>query len=167
MSDLACLKYGQRFTVAIPVGYDGHMAYAIDISAILAKTLQRFSTLNPHQLAGHVANLDFWLAEVQHATRLIDQYRIRFEAMKSAQMDEANKRGTEEWSLAYDDVISSRAAPPKRVPDTELHAARRELIDSAYRFLLRCHKSGMLDEAAFRAAVQSAGTSVDPADLAK
>jgi hypothetical protein len=145
------------------------MAYAIDISVILAKTLQKFSTLNPHQLAGQTANLDFWLAEVQHATRVIDEYKARFETMKSAQMDEASKRGTQEWPLAYayEDVIPSSASPPKRIPHTELQAARRELIDSAYRFLLRCHKAGILDETAFLAAVQSAGTSVDPADLSK
>ena len=37
------------------------MSYSSDIASILAEQLARFVTLNPHQLAGHVPNLDFWL----------------------------------------------------------------------------------------------------------
>jgi hypothetical protein len=142
------------------------MAYTIDVSKVLAEVLQRFATLNPHQLAGQAANLDFWLAEIQHSTRLIDGYRTRFEAMQSAQVKEAQARRTIEWPAGDSEFVST-ASRPKPIPHEQLQAARRELVDSAYGFLLRCYRAGLLDEEAFRKAAASAGTSVDPADIAK
>lgn len=140
------------------------MAYAIDVSKILADTLQRFSTLNPHQLAGHLANLDFWLTEIAHSTSLIDAYRKRFEAMKSAQAKEARNRRTDVPGVEDETFL---ATPPKSVPDGQLKAARAELLDAAYKFLIRCHKTDLLDEQALRKALASIGTGVDPNDIAK
>ena len=40
------------------------MSYSTDIAKLVAGQLSRFVTLNRHQLAGQVANLDFWLAQV-------------------------------------------------------------------------------------------------------
>jgi hypothetical protein len=42
------------------------MPYSSDIAMLLAEQLAKFATLNRHQLAGQVANIDFWLGEVRH-----------------------------------------------------------------------------------------------------
>jgi hypothetical protein len=49
----------------------------------------------------------------------------------------------------------------------QLQEARRELIDAAYEFLRRCYKCDLLNEDAFKKALSSIGTTVDPADLAR
>ncbi len=48
------------------------MAYSSDITKILTDQITKFVTLNRHQLAGHVANLDFWTGEVRHCLNVID-----------------------------------------------------------------------------------------------
>ena len=60
------------------------MSYSTEISKTLTETLGRFATLNPHQLAGHVANLDFWLGETKHCINVLEGYRKRFEVMAGA-----------------------------------------------------------------------------------
>jgi len=61
------------------------VAYSSDIAKTLTQQLTRFVTLNRHQLAGHVANLDFWMAEVRHCFEVIDGYGQRFNRMKKAE----------------------------------------------------------------------------------
>jgi hypothetical protein len=48
------------------------MAYSSDITKTLTLQIRKFVTLNRHQLAGQVANLDFWLAKVRHCLDVID-----------------------------------------------------------------------------------------------
>lgn len=54
------------------------MAYSSDITKTLTVQVTKFVTLNRHQLAGHVANLGFWVAEVRHCLDVIDGYNRRF-----------------------------------------------------------------------------------------
>jgi hypothetical protein len=61
------------------------MAYSSDITKTLTAQITKFVTLNRHQLAGHVANLDFWVAEDRHCLDVIDGYDRRFEQMKTGQ----------------------------------------------------------------------------------
>ncbi len=56
--------------------------------------MARFVTLNTHQLAGHVANLDFWVSEARHALEVIDGYEPRFRRMKAGQDQHVAERGT-------------------------------------------------------------------------
>jgi hypothetical protein len=39
------------------------MAYSSDITKTLTLQIRKFVTLNRHQLAGQVANLDFWVGK--------------------------------------------------------------------------------------------------------
>ncbi len=142
------------------------MAYALEVSKILADTLRKLATLNPHQLAGHVANLDFWLGEVKHGTQLLDDYHKRFETMKSAQTKAAKERRTIEFTLD-DDRFTSGPVVPRSVPHAQLKSARFELMEAAYGFLVRCYKSGLLDQDSLERAAQSIGTSIDSDDLVK
>lgn len=117
------------------------MAYSSDMAKLLAQQLNRLVTLKKHQLAGHFANLDFWLDEVKHCQAVIDGYRARFEHLRH-----------------HDPRIP-------RVPDREIESTRHELREAAYRFLIRCHHEGLLDEAALRQAADQLDIGVDLADV--
>ena len=146
------------------------MSYSTEISKTLTDTLARFATLNPHQLAGHVANLDFWLAEARHSVEVIEGYKKRFEAMKAAQMKYVAENHTLEYHYICKDYCpicakGTPAAPPKRVPHGALNDALRALRDAAYQFLLQCYKTGFIDQARLRDAADSIGTGIDLRDL--
>ncbi len=132
---------------------------------MLAEQLGRLATLNRHQLAGHVANLDFWLGEVRHCLEVIDTYGQRFKRLKSAQNTHVSAHGTIEFSLEDPCCTQSAPEPPRRVPHAELQQARRTLTDAMYRFLLRCHREDLLDEAAVRSSCSDLGRGIDPKDL--
>lgn len=146
------------------------MSYSTEIAEALTQTLARFATLNPHQLAGHVANLDFWLAETRHCVDVIEGYNKRFEGMKAAHVRYAAERQTLEYHYICEDYCpicgkGTPVAPPKRVPHGALNGALRELRDAAYHFLVRSYKAGFIDEARLREAADSIGTGVDVSDL--
>jgi len=63
------------------------MSYSTGLAKILTNNLTRFATLNAHQLDGHAANLDFWLAESRHCIDVIDRYAKRFATMKAVQLE--------------------------------------------------------------------------------
>ena len=146
------------------------MSYSAEICRTLRETLDRFVTLNPHQLAGHVANLDFWLAEVRHCSDVVEGHRDRFEAMKAAQMRYVDDKHTTE--IHFDTVCEcpdcsprERAEPPKRIPKEQLMDSLRNLRDTTYRLLVRCYHAGFIDEARFRQSAESVGTGIDVSDL--
>ena len=58
-------------------------------------------------------------------------------------------------------------SPPTRMPSQELQESRKELVDSAYYFLLRCYRIKLLDEKMLDQKCNNIGTSVDPTDLGK
>jgi hypothetical protein len=124
------------------------------MAKLVADQLSRFVTLNRHQLAGQVANLDFWLAQVRHALAGIDEYGARFVRMQGAQEHYVALHGTTEFALGAEDYTpQSRPAPPRRVPDRELRQARRALVEAARRFLERCRAEGLVAGAAMSAAL--------------
>ena len=125
----------------------------------------RFATLNPHQLAGHVANLDFWADEITHCLRVIDQYNSRFDCLAAAQGSYVSAHNTIEFSSVDPCCTERPAARPKRIPDRERQNTRRELCDVFYRFIVRCCNAGLIDEAAVFAQCKRHDISVDPHDL--
>lgn len=133
------------------------MAYSCDIAKLLAEQLAKFVTLNRHQLAGHVGNLDFWLAEVRHALDVIDGYSQRFRQLKAGWTQYVAEHKTAEFSLRDPDGIERPAAPPRPVPDGDLRDARRLLRENAHRFLTRCCREGLISEATLRSSCESLG----------
>ena len=129
------------------------MSFSTDIAKLVADQLSRFVTLNPHQLAGQVENLDFWLAEVRHALAVIDEYGVRFVRLHAAQ----------EQFVAAHNVTASKIGPAgvterpppavRRIPDRELRQARRALVESATKFLERCRSEGLVADAVVSAAL--------------
>jgi len=147
------------------------MAYTLDQADAVAIQLEKFATSYAHHLVGQFANLEFWLDEVSHALKVIDDYSRRFDRMKDAQRA---------WVKAHRTVVSSghcpfcggkcefesgKPEPPTRLPSREVDEARRRLQDAAYHFLLRCFRAGLQDKASLKKLCEKVGTSVDPADV--
>lgn len=141
------------------------MAYSSDIVKILTGQLTKFATLNRHQLVGQVANLDFWIAEVRHCFSVIDGYQARFERLKATQTKYVSEHQTIEFDLRDPCCVRGSAAPPRRVPQTELREARRSLTDAVYHFLVRCFREGLIEEATLRRERDKLGIDVEATDL--
>ena len=131
---------------------------------LVTAQLAKFATLNRHQLAGHVANLDFWLAEARHCVDVIDGYRPRFERLKAAQAAHVAKHRTIEFDPS-EPQIRGRAAQPKSVPDHELKESRRAVRDAAYRFLVRSYNEELIDDETLRRECQGLKINIEGADL--
>jgi hypothetical protein len=128
------------------------MPFSTDLALLVASQLSRFVTLNRHQLAGQVANLDFWLDQVRNGLAAIDGYGKRFHQMKVAQTKHVKEHHTTEFSLDDPCCTQGMPAPPRKVPEQELQAARQALCDATRRFLRRCTKDGLIPDATLREA---------------
>lgn len=130
------------------------MSFSTDMAKQVVGQLSRFVTLNRHQLAGQVANLDFWLAQVRHALAGIDGYGVRFVRMHAVQEQYVGQHGTIEFALGVED-FTPRTSPaaPRRVPDRELQQARRALVEAVTRLLERCRAERLIADAAVSAAL--------------
>ena len=140
------------------------MAYSSDIADVVASQLDRLSKLHPHQLVGHVANLDFWLSEVRHCQNVIDSYHARFERMKTAQTNYVSEHGTK-VAHPFPECGPTTPEKPRRVPDEELQSSRRQLRDAFYRFLIRGYRERLIDEALLRRTADAVDLGIDLADL--
>jgi hypothetical protein len=140
------------------------MAYSQNVALRLADQLNRFVTLNRHQLAGQVANLEFWLAEVRHAIGVIDGYEARFRRLRAAQQTYVDEHQTEEF-WKDEPTLRVRADPPRRVPHAGLQEARRSLTEATYRFLIRCHRDRLISEDQLRAVCRGLDIGVEVTDL--
>src|SRR5262249_14826626 len=133
------------------------MSFSTDLAGLVANQLSRFVTLNRHQLAGQVANLDFWLDQVRHAMAFIDGYGVRFIRMEGAQERYVVAHGTTEFVLEVDYPVERKASPPHRIPDRELQKARRTLTEAVTRFLERCLRDDLISESQMTTALEALG----------
>jgi hypothetical protein len=150
------------------------MSYSSQIADLLAAQLTKFATLNRHQLAGQVANLDFWLTEVRHCLAMLDGYRDRFHRMREAQESYVERKATVEFprSMKLNDRESDHEGMkrPERlrpVNDKELQQSRVNLCDAAYGFLVRCCNEGLISESVLRASCGALGIGVESRDINK
>jgi hypothetical protein len=127
------------------------------MAELVANQLSRFVTLNPHQLAGQVANLDFWLSQVRHALEVMDGYGVRFVRMDAAQKQYVATHETTLSEIGPAGVTARRPPPPRRIPDRELQKARRALVDATCRFLERCRYDGLITESQLSAELKRLG----------
>jgi hypothetical protein len=137
------------------------------MAKLVADQVSRFVTLNRYQLAGQVANLDFWMAQVRHCLGVVDGYGRRFRLQQEAQQRHVAEFHTIEFDLDDPCCTQGKPAPPRKVPDRDLKRARVALTEATRRLLIRCHRAGFLDAAAFRKACEDSAIGFDPADLAK
>ena len=125
------------------------MSYSIAKATVIAEQLRRLSTQHAHQLAGHVSNLAFWMAEAQAAVVVIQDYPARFRRLRDAQVAWVRSRDTKVpfyCPLCEGECEFSPATPqgPHRIPSEQLAAARAEVRQAAAQFLLRLLRSGMI-----------------------
>jgi hypothetical protein len=139
-------------------------AYSSDLANLLTGQLTKFTTLNRHQLAGQVANLDFWLAEARHSLEVLDGYPFRFELLRAAQTEYVQQHHTIDFCLD-DPYLKSTAAKPIRIRDEDRSGPRRELCDAVYRMLLRCFRERLIDESRLRRACAALEIGVESRDI--
>lgn len=140
------------------------MSFSEQIAKTVAEQLERFVTLNSYQLAGHLANLDFWLAQAKNALDVIDGYELRFQELKSGQESYIAKHKTTTWRMG-DPEFASPPGPPRRVPSSELREARRAVVDAVYHFLIRLFNDGLIPESTLRKLCKDLDIGIDPTDL--
>ena len=63
------------------------MTYTSTVCEALIETLDKSATLDPSQLAGYVADLDFWTEEIDRCFKMLDGYRQRFDRIAIASAD--------------------------------------------------------------------------------
>jgi hypothetical protein len=141
------------------------MAYLIELSSVLTGTLEKFATLNRHQLAGHVANFDFWRKETLHCLAVVDDYHHRFDRMKTAQTKHAAEHHTVQFSLDDPCCTGAPASPPRRVADAEIKSARRALCDAFYRFIVRCYNDRLIERSVLEDTSRSLNIGIAAGDL--
>jgi hypothetical protein len=140
------------------------MSFSENMAKVVADQLARFVTLNRHQLAGHVANLDFWIAQARHALDVIDRYEERFRRLKAAQSAYVAEHQTMTYRRT-DPEIRWAADSPRRVAHAALREARRSVTEATYRFLVRCCYDGLIPESRLRAICNSLDIGVEASDL--
>jgi hypothetical protein len=111
----------------------------------LAEVLTRAAGGTRDRLAGYVANFDFWVDEATHCLELIRRYDERFERFQEAQHRVASG-GPLRW-----DERSGWNPPPadvkRSVSWNDRKEARRKVVGAMSKFLNRCAKEGLIDEA--------------------
>jgi hypothetical protein len=152
------------------------MAYVIEIADAVAKTVGKFASLNAHQLAGHIANLEFWQAQVKHALDVIDGYDRRQNARIRAQQQHIGQHDTRSFTaeelINYrefpgDPSEDLRSAEPDRyaIGKEELKAKRREVNDAFYYFIRRCHSEGLLFKDTAKRTLDDCGIGMESGDF--
>jgi hypothetical protein len=140
------------------------MAYSLEVCELLTKQIEKFVSLNRHQIAGHIANIEFWSNEVRHALILIDGYRERFAKMSSAQNQYVTQNKVIEYDL-NEPYIRGRATPPVRLDKNAQTQGRQQLVGTWRRFVLRCFREGMLSEDDAQKVCEPIGVSLEPSDF--
>jgi hypothetical protein len=125
----------------IPVPYIEH------ICTPLIETLSHSAGLPANQLAGHAANLDFWISEARHCLTVIDGYQERFDRLRTGQAEYEKEH----------DVVGMTPPLRRGAKDQKRKELRRVVCESVERFLARCHREGLLSERDLEAALASLG----------
>ena len=144
--------------------------YSIARAELIAEQIGRFATQHLHQLAGHHANLGFWIAEAAAAVRTIDDYQRRFRQLRDAQLAWVGEHGTKvtrNCPVCRGPCEFGPQTPdrPQRVPSEDLNAAREALRRAVRQFLVRLHRAGFMSEKEVREAAESVGASIEIEDL--
>jgi hypothetical protein len=118
------------------------MAYLNDICEPLIKVLEHAAGLPRHHLAGHAANAEFWMDEVQHALHVIDDYRSRFERMREGAR---SAPGPTAGAAAKAGADTPRLPTRESTPDHVRKDLRKRVCSATERFLSRSFSEGLID----------------------
>jgi hypothetical protein len=149
------------------------MAYSLEIADAVSRTIGKFVTLNNHQLAGHLANLEFWTRQIENALDAVDGYAKRQRTLEQAQKQYIKTHETRQFSIDENEArrkYENEFGPIRAVPDRSridaetLATKRRNIVDSFYRFILRCFKERLLTKEEARQALDKLGIGMEPGD---
>ncbi|VXB55878.1 conserved hypothetical protein [Flavobacterium sp. 9AF] len=146
------------------------MIYTIKKANLIKEQLRRFTTSYAHHVVGQFANIDFWLNEVINSLEVIDEYKMRFDNIYNAQKKWIEDHGTiihEYCPICNGKCEFSSGKPnlPVLKHKHEVNDMRKELVNTAYFFLLRCFRIGLLTGEELKQKCDTIGTSIDPNDL--
>src|SRR5437867_496289 len=127
---------------------ENRVAYVEDICAPLIKALNHSAGLPAHQLAGHAANVDFWISEAKHCLTVIDGYQERFGRLRAGQAEYEKQH----------EVVGTGSPLRRGAKDQARQELRRAVCEAIEQFLGRCHQEGLLSEKDLKAALGSLGT---------
>lgn len=146
------------------------MSYSVERAALIAKQLERLATQNVHQLAGQVANLDFWISEASQALRVVEDYPARFRRLRDAQVGWVKAHGTK--VSGYCPICAGACEfgpqtpePPQRTSSDELANACKAVRDGMRRYLMRLYRAQLIDENRVRHACTELDINLEPEDL--
>jgi hypothetical protein len=108
------------------------VSYIDGICAPLVRTLEHSAGLPVHQLAGHAANVDFWVSETKHCLAVIDGYQKRFERLREGQAEYEKKNN----------VIGKTSPIRRSAKHNSRQECRRSVCEAIEKFLTRCHREG-------------------------
>jgi len=150
------------------------MIYTVQRANLIAEQLRKFSDSNSWMVVGQFTNIDFWIEEVKCAIEAIDQHNSRFDKMYDAQKEWIDSHGIQvpdNCPICQGICELGKGAKkpnlPKRSSETisDKKESRKELINSAYYFILRCYNLKLISKEEFRSKCEDIGTSIDINDL--
>ena len=149
------------------------MIYTVERANLITEQLRKFSDSNGYMVAGQFANIDFWMNETESAIKAIDEHNTRFEKMYKAQkewIEDKNVRVPDYCHICngiceLSEEHYKKPELPKKRAKNEKKQSRKELVDSAYYFLIRCFKIGLLNKEEMNDYCNQIGTGIDPSDL--
>lgn len=146
------------------------MIYSIEKAHLIAVQLLKFKDCFAHQLGGHYANIDFWINEVKESLVVLDDYNKRFVLMRDGQtiwIENHGKPIHEFCPICNGKCEFSNGIPtlPTRAESSLLKETRKDLVNAAYFFLVRCYNSKLMDLTTLENYCSAVGTSIDPKDL--
>lgn len=149
------------------------MIYTIERANLITKKLRMFTDSNTYIVAGQFANIDFWIEETISSIRAIDEHNVRFEKMYEAQKNWIEEKNVKEPNYCHicNGICELTAQHykkpelPKQRAKNEKKESKKELVDSAYYFLVRCFKIGLLNKEDLKNYCNQIGTNIDPDDL--
>ena len=144
--------------------------YSIARAELIADQVARFATQHLHQLAGHHANLEFWVSEAASAVRAVDEYQQRFKRLQHAQLAWVSEHKTKitrycpicRGGCEFDPQTPPR---PQRVRSEDLGDAREAIRRAVRQFLVRLYHAGFIAEPQLRQHADAVGATIELEDL--
>ena len=128
---MAALRPQPKTSLARP-----RVSYIGGICAPLVKTLEHSAGLPVHQLAGHAANVDFWVSETKHCLAVIDGYQKRFERLRAGQAEYEKRHN----------LVGKTPRIQRGATHTARLERRRLVCQAIEKFLNRCYQEGLLSK---------------------
>jgi hypothetical protein len=118
----------------------------------LCRVLDHCAQLDRRRLAGYVANIDFWVAEVQHRLKLIEGYVDRRRSMMAG-TDQVYSDDIRRWPSTNLHNVEQLITPNALDVSTDWDAIQKEseklreqVLASTKRFVKKCVATELIDQ---------------------